>query len=1523
MLVSVFNFLWKSFQICANPRTPFPSRGWLISRILLASLLLDCAGASAGTASAPAPSDAAKLTAANYGKIPLSFEPNKGQTDPSVKFLSRGSGYSLFLTKDEVVLNLERQSGSATDNVRKPASVDTLRMKLMGASANSAVTGLDTQTSTVSYLIGNDPKKWHTGIETFGKVNFAQVYPGVDLVFYGNQRQLEYDFVVAAGADASRIAWQIDGAKPTIDADGNLVLSAANGPAGFKKPVLYQMDGGKKIAVEGAFTVAGNRIGFQLGSYDHAKPLIIDPVLTYATYLGGSTNDYLGGSQSLGNSGLQVQNVGQGIAYDGQGSAYVVGVTYSTDFPVQNPALSAPVKANLSYAPPSAVVTKFSPDGSSLVYSTYLGGTYQDYGEAITVDSNGEAFVVGQTHSSDFPVTSGAFQTICAPYANDEWSPDYTPVTSCGAAGYGNGAAFVTKLNAAGSGLVYSTFLGGYGTANANAITIDSAGRAYVGGTTSWLTCQLDYSQNILPFTCFPTTSGAVVSGQDANAGTSNFQGFISVIDPTGSSLLYSSMFIPLNPACQWNKTTGIGRTLSCPQLLAYVNGVALDADGNFYIVGNTNGTSLPTTAGVIQPTTGPVQSTNPLALQLQRGFVAKFNPVTASGGASLAYSTYLGGQAAGGSDTVANITTDAQGNAYVVGGTASLDFPVTTGAYQTSCPSWAPWGDSGPTVMHGQSAFVAKLNPTGTAIEWATYLGAALANQDSVGAVGPVQLDGNGNVYTTGKANGGNFPWVGNMEPYNGYPVFVSELDPTGSKLIFSTEFGTGLSDNMTPAGLAVDTAGNMYLAMDDNCAGTIVTPGSFQQTNHMQSSGCAEFSTTGFVAKISATGTVTVTLAASPSPASAGQSTTLTATVTPTATYASVPTGTIEFQDGSSALGTAVTLDSTGKATYTSTTLAPGTHSLTAVYSGDSTYPAGNAAQSLVVNGLTASVKVTPSPASITTAMSLSVTVAVTGSGATPTGTVTLSGGGYNSSAATLSGGSASITIPANSLSAGSDTLTVSYSGDANYSPATGTSAAPETVTTPLTPTVKVTPSPASITTAMSLSVTVAVTGSGATPTGTVTLSGGGYTSSAATLSGGSASITIPANSLSVGSDTLTVSYSGDANYGPATGSASETVTTPLTANVKVAPAATTVVSASSLSVKVTVTGGGATPTGTVTLSGGGYTSAATTLVGGIATIVIPANSLSAGNDTLTATYSGDSNYAAATGAKAGTAPVTVSATPLPPTVTVTPAATTMDSGSTLSVSVAVTGAGVTPTGTVTLSGGGYTSTTQTLTGGAYTFSIPANSLSAGTDTLTASYSGDSNYTAATGTTSGSTSPTVTASAFSLAASTPAAVASGSPATSTVTVSTATAYSGTVTLTCALTTSPAGATHLPTCSGGSSTITLGGGTTSGTATVTVSSTTNSAMARPENNGFGRGWAGSGAVMAILFFFGIPARRRRWLSMLGVLTLMVVLGGLSACGGKSTSSGTTAGSYTFTVTGTGSPAETPVPTTTFTLTIN
>src|ERR1017187_5569118 len=227
-------------------------------------------------ASAAAPDDrpqAANGPAAKLMSVPLSFEPNQGQAASTVQFLSRGSGYALFLTPGKVVLNLERQqpaSAATTGQTRQGASVDTLRMSLIGASPKANAVGLAPQPGVVSYFVGNDPKNWRSGIPTYGKVKYPQIYPGVDLVFYGNQRQLEYDFVVAPGADPSCIAWRIDGAGASVDAEGNLALSASNGPASFKKPVLYQMDGDHKTSVEGWFVVTGNQVRFRLGSYDHS-----------------------------------------------------------------------------------------------------------------------------------------------------------------------------------------------------------------------------------------------------------------------------------------------------------------------------------------------------------------------------------------------------------------------------------------------------------------------------------------------------------------------------------------------------------------------------------------------------------------------------------------------------------------------------------------------------------------------------------------------------------------------------------------------------------------------------------------------------------------------------------------------------------------------------------------------------------------------------------------------------------------------------------------------------------------------------------------------------------------------------------------------------------------------------------------------------------------------------------------------------------------------------------------------------
>jgi subtilase family serine protease len=467
--------------------------------------------------------------------------------------------------------------------------------------------------------------------------------------------------------------------------------------------------------------------------------------------------------------------------------------------------------------------------------------------------------------------------------------------------------------------------------------------------------------------------------------------------------------------------------------------------------------------------------------------------------------------------------------------------------------------------------------------------------------------------------------------------------------------------------------------------------------------------------------------------------------------------------------------------------------------------------------------------------------------------------------------------------------------------------------------------------VTTVEIVSVTVSVTGSYGTPGGTVTLAGGGYTSSSEALSSGSYTFSIPAGSLAIGTDTLTATYSGNSTYAATTNSSTSVTVDGITATVTANPSVTSINSSQSLTVSGAVSGSYGTPTGTVTLTGGGYTSSATALSGGSYSIIIPANSLSAGSIIFTVTYSGNSTYASASGT---TTSVTVTAvTVMTPTVTVS-AASSVDSSQTLSVQVTVSGSSSSetyPTGTVTLTSGTYSSGTVTLSSGRYTFTIPADSLRSGTDTLTATYSGDSYYNSATGT----ATVTVTKSIFALSATTPSSIAHGASTTSTVTVSSSTLYVGTVTLTCALTTYPSGAVYLPSCSSGSNTVTLSSSSSSGTATVTVSTTAASAaLAYPRLPGKGGGYgnelfgAGGGALLAFLFFLGIPARRRSWRSMLVILVMMTALGCLADCGGGGGggggggNSGTTAGTYTFTVTGTGSDTNTTTETTTFTVTV-
>ncbi len=462
------------------------------------------------------------------------------------------------------------------------------------------------------------------------------------------------------------------------------------------------------------------------------------------------------------------------------------------------------------------------------------------------------------------------------------------------------------------------------------------------------------------------------------------------------------------------------------------------------------------------------------------------------------------------------------------------------------------------------------------------------------------------------------------------------------------------------------------------------------------------------------------------------------------------------------------------------------------------------------------------------------------------------------------------------------------------------------------------------------VSLVIAVTVTGAGATPTGSITVSGGGYSATQSLSSSGTASITIPAGNLAPGTDTLTVTYSGDSNY--ASTSQTESVEVSASVPTVTVTAPTSDIVANSVTVTVTVSGpsaGSTTPTGTVTLASGAYSSTAVTLSSaGTASITIPANTLAVGTDTLTATYSGNTTYGGAT----GSATIVIKGgSGLIPTVTVTPAQTSIDTNQSLSVAISVSGSSGSPvpTGSVTLSSGSYSSGATALVGGATSstasITIPANSVSAGTDPLTATYSGDAVY----GGTTGTASVTVTQTTYALAATTPSAVAPGGTATSTITGQTSTTnYSGTVTLSsCSLTgSSVSNPTSPPTCSV-TGTITYASGAPSGSGTATI--TTTSAL-ESQSGPAGRfpGWKGAtgGIALALLVFFGIPARRRSWRPMLGLIVLLGILGGLSACGGSSgtsTSNATTPGTYTFTVSGTGNDPASTTGSTTFTLTVN
>ncbi len=728
----------------------------------------------------------------SYGTLPLIFEANQGQTDAQVKFLCRGGGYGLFLTSTEAVLSRSkagRESKGETDATVERATQEesitgVLHMKLVGANPAPEISGLQELPGRSSYFNGSDPSKWHTRVPNYAAVRYKDVYPGIDLIYYGNHEELEFDWWLAPGADPKLIRLAIRGAeKISLDAHDSLLIESGGSELRLHKPVVYQVDEGRqepgniladheyargegadfKHFVEGKYLLKDtDTVAFEIAAYDSSKPLIIDPVLSYSSFLGGNGEDE-----------------GNAIAIDSTGNAYITGSTVSSDFPTKNP-----LQASF-HGIQDAFVAKFNPATSgaaSLLYSTYLGSSNGNaFGLGIAVDSAGNAYVTGGTGSTNFPTTPGAFQTTAG-------SP---------------GDAFVTKLDSTGSALVYSTYLGGSGNNDQGlSIAVDSAGDAYVTGFTDSLN--------------FPTMNAfqpSLVGGLDA---------FVTMLNPAGSALLYSTYLggsgdeqgkgIAIDSSGNAYVTGNTGSTnfpttlgafqmslsgvadafvakinplASGPASLTYSTylggngsdqgfGIAVDSSGSAYVTGLTFSTNFPTTPGAFQKTLNGTQN----------AFVTKVNTT----GSTLAFSTLLGGS---GFDQGNAVSLDSGGNVYVAGQTQSINFPLTPDAFRSSSQT-------------ANDAFVTKLNSDASSLIFSTYLGGTNLN-----IARGIALDAAGSAYVTGFTRSPDFPTTNAFQTTcsSCLPVITASTDVFLSKIAFTAP-GGDFSMSVSP-GSATISAG------------------------------------------------------------------------------------------------------------------------------------------------------------------------------------------------------------------------------------------------------------------------------------------------------------------------------------------------------------------------------------------------------------------------------------------------------------------------------------------------------------------------------------------------------------------------------------------------------------------------------------------------------------------------------------------------------------------------------------------
>jgi hypothetical protein len=704
-----------------------------------------------------------QVAMSSYLQLPLDFEANEGQAPARFDFVAHGLGYSLGLSPGVATLSLQHiatHTGRATLPVTlraalpEPVSSTPLELRLVGANPAAVVSGAGEQSGRSNYFIGNDPSNWHRAVPHFNRVKMAGVYPGVDLVFYGNPQQLENDFLVSPGADPKTIRLKFSGARRVhLDDSGNAVLHTPAGEVQLKRPVSYQEVGGVRTYVNSHFKIeAGRELRFELGPYDRSKPLVIDPVLMAAVSLGGSNGT--------------LPNVINGVELDASGNVYVAGATCATDFPstagpFQN------IHANVSFKNClTTFVTKLDPALSTLIYSDFIGGSDASAAWYLAVDGPGNVFLSGSNNSTDFPTVNNVGKTT--PPAPCMFSK--TNAFNCP-------DAYVLKLNSDGSQLIFSSLLGGSQASIGDQIQLNPVTKEVV--VMGWT--------NSADFRPAPTTLLKTFPGGACAGGIPCFETFVYGFDPNTGAVRYG---------------TFLGGTKN-----NLASGLAVDSAGGIYVAGSTQ---PPFATGL-----GSVTHTFPPAHGASAGgsdiFVMELN-VSALNALSVGYITLIQGEA---DDALAAITEDSLKNAYLIGGTASQDLPVTAGVFQSTNTdvngSVCGWGKTiGPFLPNAcGSIFVGKLGPAGT-LSFLTYLGGT--GPDIGEAIG---LDSLGNLWLAGITSSSNFPFSSDayLSLAGGTFVmtpFLAQMSTDGTKLPFATPLTSGFGQ---VTDITTDGSGNIFI--------------------------------------------------------------------------------------------------------------------------------------------------------------------------------------------------------------------------------------------------------------------------------------------------------------------------------------------------------------------------------------------------------------------------------------------------------------------------------------------------------------------------------------------------------------------------------------------------------------------------------------------------------------------------------------------------------------------------------------